>query len=262
MKQLSVLALTLLIGSAVHADDGVWKNHEDPYDFLFGNHIDTHQETRLLTGDSDDDSDSDSDKDSDSDSDSDANPGSLEGFFYVFWTGDVTEEGLPVAAHCTKPEHYAAGCFSAWNIKAEPCIAEVNGCEAMFLYHNDDHPVWLVGPRSDSDGNLRGTRGQIVQPGSYTHMHWLTEGADHDGTFLPSSHSAVEALFAVDIDVPDECNVSRASALTPGTICPGYFLQIEATETFAFKHGGELIPVRPGIDNSTHLNLVTSIPAE
>ena len=24
-----------------------WKDHKPPYDFLFGNHIDTHQETRL-----------------------------------------------------------------------------------------------------------------------------------------------------------------------------------------------------------------------
>jgi len=56
--------------------------------------------------------------------------------------------------------------------------------------------------------------------------------------------------------------VSVAKALTPGVICPGYFLEIQATETFAFKHGGELIPVRPGTDNRTHLNLVTSVPAE
>ena len=93
-------------------------------------------------------------------------------------------------------------------------------------------------------------------------MHWLTEGAEHEGSFLPSSIVAVEALFAVDIEVPDECNVSMARALTPGVICPGYFLQIEATETFAFKHGGELIPVHPGIDNRTHLNLVASVPSE
>ena len=93
-------------------------------------------------------------------------------------------------------------------------------------------------------------------------MHWLTEGADHEGTFLPSSLAEVEALFGVDITVPDECNVSMASALTPGVVCPGYFLQIQATETFAFHHGGEDIAVSPGIDNRTHLNLVTSIPAE
>jgi len=237
MKHFTLFSLFLLLAGAASAGGRGWKDHEWPYEFLFGNHIDTHQETRLL------------------------NDGTLEGFFYVYWTGDLSPDGLPVAAHCTKSEHYEAGCFAAWHIAARPCIEEINGCEAMFLYHNQDHPVWLVGPRIDADGNLRGTRGQIVQPGSFTHMHWLTEGASHEGTFLPSSLEAVEALFGVDINVPKQCNVSMAKALTAGVVCPGYFLEIRATEKFAFKHGGELIPVVSGTDNRTHLNLVTSIPA-
>ena len=238
MKRHALFTLLVLAAGAVEAGGRNWEDHQDPYTFLFGNHIDTHQETRLTSA------------------------GDLKGFFYVFWSGEVTEAGLPVAKHCTKPEHYEAGCFAAWHIEAVPCIAEVNGCKAMFLYHNHDHPVWLVGPRTDSEGNLRGTRGRIPQPGSYTHMHWLTEGADHNGTFLPSSLAAVEALFGVDIEVPDECNVSMAKNLTPGVVCPGYFLQIRASETMAFHHGGEDIPVSPGLDDRTHLNLVSSIPAE
>ena len=200
---------------------------------MFGNHIDTHQETRLESS------------------------GTLKGFFYVFWDGTQTADGLPVAKHCTSPQHYEAGCFAAWKIKAIPCIEEVNGCRAAFYYHNDDHPVWLVRPR-DQHGELRGTRAQIPQPGSYTHFHWLTEGSDHEGSALESSLEELEAFFGVDIAV-SQCNVSKASALTEGIICPGYFLQIQATKTFAFQHGGETIPVRPGLDNRTHLNLVTSL---
>ena len=98
----------------------------------------------------------------------------------------------------------------------------------------------------------------IPQRGSYTHLHWLTEGAEHNGVFLPSSLEAVENLFGVDIYVPPECNVSMASELTSGVVCSGYFLQIKAVEKFVFRHGGELIPVEPGIDNRTHLNIVTS----
>ncbi len=60
-----------------------WKDHKPPYDFLFGNHIDTHQETRL-------------EKD-----------GDLSGFFYITYTGKFTPDGLPIARHCdadTPPE--------------------------------------------------------------------------------------------------------------------------------------------------------------
>ena len=145
------------MAGAAFGDGRVWKAHESPYAFLFGNHIDTHQETRLAAGGEDEEGT--------------AKPrGSLRGFFYVYWTGDSSPEGLPVAAHCTTAEHYAAGCFAAWKIEAKPCIAEVDGCEAMFLYHNHDHPVWLVGPRLDDAGGLRGTRGRLVQPGSFTHF--------------------------------------------------------------------------------------------
>ena len=239
----SKLVIILLIavscsGIVMAGDDGrVWKDHKQPFTFLFGNHIDTHQETKLK------------------------NNGDLQGFFYIYWTGDFTADGDPIAHHCTKPEHYAAGCFAGWTISAKPCIFEVNGCEAMFLYHFHDHPVWMIGPHLDANGGLRGTRSMIAQPGSYTHMHWLTEGTEHNGMFLPSSLVEVEDLFGVDILVPQECNVDVASKLTAGVICPGYYLEITAVENFIFRHGGELIPVSKGIDNRTHLNIVTSYRA-
>jgi hypothetical protein len=41
-------------------------------------------------------------------------------------------------------------------------------------------------------------------------------------------------------------------------VCPGWFLEIKAVKSFAFRHGGELVPVRERIDNATHLNLLTN----
>ena len=241
MKRFGVLLVTIMAitvcGTAIGGDNDdirLWQDHAPPFTFLFGNHIDTHQETRLRKS------------------------GRLSGFFYVYWTGEFTVDGQPIAKHCTTPEHYAAGCYPGWKIEAQPCIEEVNGCRAMFLYHYHDHPVWMIGPQIDESGGLRGTRSMIPQPGSYTHLHWLTEGAVHNGVVLPSSLEAVEEVFGVDINVPPECNVSSASALTSGIVCPGYYLQIKALHTFVFKHGGELIPVSPRIDNRTHLNIVSS----
>jgi hypothetical protein len=234
----AVLGVALANDGDTNVEGRVWQDHAPPYTFLFGNHIDTHQETRLKKN------------------------GDLQGFFYIYWTGEFTNDGDPIAHHCTKPEHYTQGCFAGWSIRAKPCIKEVKvneeyGCEAMFLYHFHDHPVWLIGPRV-VDGGLRGTRSMVPQPGSYTHFHWLTEGSSHMDDWLPSSIADVEALFGVDIAVPEECNVAMASALTAGVVCPGYYLEIKAKESFVFRHGGELIPVEQGIDNRTHLNIVTS----
>ena len=41
-------------------------------------------------------------------------------------------------------------------------------------------------------------------------------------------------------------------------VCPGWLLEIRAIREFAFQHGGEKIAVSPGVDNSTHLNIVTN----
>lgn len=239
ISTLAILTLFMLISGAALAKDRYWKDHAQPYTFLFGNHIDTHQETSLT--------------------EHELKKGDLKGWFYVFDSGDTLDDGTPILKHCTKPEHYEAGCVAGWKLEAKPCIEEVNGCKAMFLYHYHDHPIWLLDPYIDDSGELRGSRMHIVQPGSYTHFHWLTE----DLSSFPSSLAEVEALFGVDINVPEECNVAMASQLTSGTVCPGYFLQITTGEPFglsvwAFHHGGENLVIKPGIDNKTHLNLLTS----
>lgn len=260
--------LALLITMPASGGGRVWQDHAKPYTFLTGTHIDTHLEVRLM-------------KD-----------GNLKGFLYVVWRdedGDgVTDidpvSGLPEAKHCTNQADYDAGCFAGWTVVAEPCIREYNGCTAAVLYHNADHPVWLIGapddPRDDfvdtSDGSIKGSRIPIPQPRVYNgHYHWLTEGAGDFPSALNPDYPAIqpgdlpadtidsplEQVLGAAIDVPDECNVANARPLaegSPGVICPGYFMQIKAIDTFAFHHGGESIPVRPGQDLSTHHNTVTS----
>ena len=249
MKKLTItlagLLTTFLITASV-ASGFRWNDHRFPYTFLFGNHIDTHQETRL-------------NKD-----------GSLDGFFYVVHLDqdddgmlDTADDGTPIKRHCTMAEHYP-DCEVGWHIRAVPCIEEINECTAMFLYHKHDHPVWLIGPHmrtKDGETFLSGSRAPIPQPGSPSHVHWLTEGAEHNDHWMPSSLAELEALLGVDIQVPEECNVAMARNLTTGVICPVYFMEIRAVDTFYFHHGGENIPVRPGIDLSTHINFVTSYVA-
>jgi len=148
----------------------------------------------------------------------------------------------------------------------------------MFLYHQDDHPVWLIGPRiREKDGQpfLGGSRSQIPQPGHATHFHWLTNpgGVDANGNFFPSTAQQLEDRFDIQIQVPEACNVVEASQLTPGTVCPGYFLELKVLGVsdvyrenrgpqWAFHHGGEDIVLRPGIDVASHTNIVTSYVAD
>ena len=117
--------------------------------FVFGNHIDTHQETVIRVKNN--------------------LPQKLAGVFYVLFTGDRDPvSGLPIARH---PRGASAGeacgvdvdCEVGWIISARPG-------EAKFLFHTgvngEDHPVWLV------------NRVQIPQPGGYTHFHWITSASN------------------------------------------------------------------------------------
>jgi hypothetical protein len=169
---------------------------------------------------------------------------SLSGFFYVIFTGETDlVSGLLIAKHPRGAAHSEEcgvdpiDCVAAWLIEGVPA-------EAKFLYHTgvngDDHPVWLV------------NRVDIPQPGSFTHFHWITSSSTD-----PGANS-----------VPQECDVNNAGQLENGlqndgngaqnVVCPGWLLEIRATKTFVFQHGGELVPVRAGIDNASHLNLVTN----
>jgi hypothetical protein len=90
--------------------------------------------------------------------------------------------------------------------------------------------------------------GDIPQPVSYTHFHWITTA---------SSDPRAEM-------VPEFCDKNKAGQLetqAPTAVnetCSGWFLEIEAVMEFAFQHGIEVVPVYSGMDNATHVNLVTN----
>ena len=71
-------------------------------------------------------------------------------------------------------------------------------------------------------------------------------------------------IFYYFFSIPPECDKSKAGQLEDmlpsavNFVCEGWFLQIKAVRKFAFLHSGETIPVYPGIDNRSHLNLVTN----
>jgi hypothetical protein len=193
-------------------------SHDRPFDFLFDNHIDTHQQTKLRV--------------------KGGKPVSLFGFFYIFFTGEIDKaSGLPVAQHPDGSPGEVCGvdidCVVGWTMRGKPG-------KAKFLYHSgvngNDHPVWMV------------NRTKIPQPGSWTHFHWIGQ--------LSSDPRKKYVSDACDKENASDLETESPSAVNE--ICPGWFLQIRAVRSFAFEHGGEIIPIRPGIDNKSHLNLVTN----
>jgi hypothetical protein len=89
---------------------------------------------------------------------------------------------------------------------------------------------WRIGRKSRSRGTTR--------------THWITEDSTDPRP------------------VPDAgCDAQMAMDLVPGAVCPGYFLELLAIRSFAFEHGGQQIPVDPGADIATHVNIVTSVEA-
>jgi hypothetical protein len=87
-------------------------DHGRPYDFEFGNHFDTHQQSRMLRN------------------------GTLSGFLYVTDSGEDPIEGIPVLEHCDENTD-PAQCHVGWSFSAKPGRAD-------FVFHDMDHPLWLV----------------------------------------------------------------------------------------------------------------------
>jgi len=119
---ISILAVALIITFAMSAPvlaGGVpWKDHQAPFDFLFGNHFDTHQQTKPMPD------------------------GSLSGLLYVKFTGDLTSDGVPVARHADAGDPMNEVSVG-WQIRAVPAVATV-------VYHQmGDHPIWLIDDRND-----------------------------------------------------------------------------------------------------------------
>lgn len=217
--------------------------HLPPYDFLMGNHIDSHMENKLQAD------------------------GSLKGRLYIYFTGETDEASrLPVARHPRGAgEHNEEcgvdpiECVVGWHVRALPA-------EAVFVSHSgvngDDHPVWLIN-----------TRNGIPQPGSYTHFHWITSASSDERwgqvpaeCDVPMAGMLEGDVVTGNLELDDGVNPAitwpdskvHVGGGAENLVCPGWLLELTAIREFAFMHGGEKIAVSRGVDNSTHLNIVTN----
>ena len=113
---LAVLILSVSAVGTVLAEGYPWRNHRAPFDFLFGNHIDTHQQTSWLGN------------------------GLLKGHFYIRFTGDETEDGFPIANHgdC----EMTGDCTVGWKLDGISMTAKYRG------HVHGQHPTWCVRPIS------------------------------------------------------------------------------------------------------------------
>lgn len=121
-----------------------WQSHRAPFDFQFGNMIDTHQQSKLKKE-------------------------KLQGFIYIHYTGEYTEDGIPIAR---KADCYNEECSVGWVIKGIPYTGTLV---------NKGPRIWQIEP----DG--------LPKELGYTHFHWeggpqkphgLTVGNSYNGYLL------------------------------------------------------------------------------
>ena len=111
------LGVTTALADETDQDlDYPWRGHAAPFDHLFGNMIDSHQQTQLLDGEK------------------------LKGFIYVEYTGETTAAGLPVAkkANCASTNRTVG-----WVVKGIPTMATLI---------NKSPRIWLVDPADLPEG--------------------------------------------------------------------------------------------------------------
>jgi len=108
-----VVAIVALIPAAASAAGYEWRDHRAPFDFEFGNHIDTHQQS-MVTGKS-----------------------GLTGFLYITPSDQTTDDGVPIAKHgdCTVNPH---GCTVGWELRGLARDAEYCG------HVEGEHPAWAI----------------------------------------------------------------------------------------------------------------------
>jgi hypothetical protein len=116
MKKFLILVVLLmsfvLVATAYAATGYPWSSHAEPYDFLFGNHIDTHQQSKLNGKDQ------------------------LGGFFYIKYTGNEIE-GIPEAEHgdC---DAAAVDCTVGRKLKGIAVQA------TLLDLPDSGHPIWEI----------------------------------------------------------------------------------------------------------------------
>jgi hypothetical protein len=152
------LSFFIYSASSALAKGYPWREHASPFDFLFGNHIDTHQQTKLL------------------------GKGQLEGFFYIKFTGQF-QDGYPEATHanCTQASE---ACTVGW-------ILHGVHIQATLLEHEPgQHPLWYV---DLDDVPKQPGYTHFHWLGNPEHAHDLTVGDTYDGFLLKLT--AVDTFF-------------------------------------------------------------------
>lgn len=217
-----------------------------PFTFVFDNHMDTHVQLRY-------------DED-------DGEPEELWGSMYIIFTddqgvslGNDPVSGLPIARHPrgTNDDHDET-CGTSLNIVCEVGWY-VEGVPAAFKYlfhagvNGDDHGMWMVNRAEEYPGGGAPAPGMVItQPFLPSHAHWISAGSTDSRAGDVSA--ACDKNNAGQLESADGNNDPTAV----NEVCQGWFLELRAVQSFAFKHGGELIPIHPGVDLRSHLNIMTN----
>ena len=171
---LALLILPLLASTSVLADEPgyPWQDHAPPFDFIFGNLIDNHQQSKLVGPTKPVNSNSESKL---------KRQAMLQGFIYIQFTGD-TIDGVPVAvrADCTDP---SLDCRVGWKIKGIPFNAKLVSTGPR-LWEVDEsllpsspnyvHFHWTGSPKRPCGLQIEETySGYLLQRTAVTEFYWL-----------------------------------------------------------------------------------------
>ena len=157
-----VIVISLLGTTTALAGTGYpWLDNAPPFDFLFGNHIDTHQQGKI-TGQR-----------------------NYKGFFYIKYTGKMTADGVAIATHvnCLKIQQ-VDDCSVGWLLKGVPLQAEYLGHEM------GQHPTWCVEP---ADLPTEPGYSHFHWLDESAHPEGLTVGEVYDGYLLKLN--AIDTFF-------------------------------------------------------------------
>jgi hypothetical protein len=177
------LALVVAIPAVAGADGYKWRDHKAPFDFVFGNHMDTHQQAQLTGMDG------------------------ITGFLYITPSDRTTADGVPIAMHgdCTKNPD---GCTVGWEIHGIAGQAEYCG------HVHGEHPAWAID--ADAMPSQRGFT-HFHWMNETPHHDGLVVGDTYDGqllkltaveTFVFNHHG--EFLVKPGIDFETHANVFAA----------------------------------------------------
>lgn len=183
------LLMVIAAAATASAKGYEWRDNAAPYDFLFDNHIDTHQQSLPADG------------------------AQLQGFLYITPSGTETDDGTPIVMHgdCSAdPE----ACSVGWILKGLAYDAEYCG------HISGEHPAWAIDP--DAMPKQRGYT-HFHWLNETEHHDGLDVGTTYDGyllrltatdTFVFDHHG--EFLVTPGIDFDTHANVYAACEDWPG----------------------------------------------